>query len=372
MHRSPPLALAIGCCTFVFMTGAAAPANANGLERTAQSLTTLFEKGRFLAVDGYIARPSVHGRDALGHDTGNITPRHSQMGFSYKQDVTPQLSMAVLLTRPYGLDIAFQSQASPLFGGTQLHLSTLELQGVGRYRMSPQWSVHGGLRLQQSEGEVAFRGLAYGAGNGYHVKFSRSTAPGYVLGLAYEQPDMGLRIVATYYSSIKHRLSTTENAWSGETHTAATSPESFQLNLQTGITASTLLFGQVRWGHWEQFQLRPHAFAAATQGASLTNLHNTLTYTAGVAQRFAPRWSVVAALSYDQSSRKTPMSPMEPGSGKLGYSLGLVYDHQGVKIHPWIGYKKLASAKDNGASTLLAQQGDGAVTAMGVRVGYQF
>lgn len=372
MHRPTPLAHAIGCCIFFLITGTAAPVFASGLERTSQSLSALFEKGRYLAVDGYVVRPSVHGRDALGYTTGNITPSHSQMGFGYKQDLTPQVSMALMLTRPFGLDIAFNRQASPLFGGTLVSLSTLELQGVGRYRFNPQWSVHGGLRLQQSEGEVAFRGLAYGAGNGYHVKFARSTAPGYLLGMAYEQPEIALRVAATYYSAIKHQLPTTENAWLGVTQTSATSPQTFNLDLQTGISRSSLLFGQIRWGNWEQFQLRPTAFAAATQGASLTNLHNSLTYTLGLAHKLAPRWTGVFALAYDKSRRETPMSPLEPGSGKVGYSLGLVYDNQVVKIHPWIGYKKLGSTQGTDTPALLSQHGSSSIKAMGLQLGYYF
>ena len=372
MHNPTPVAQVLGCYALALLAASTTSAWAGGLDRSGQSLSPLFEKGRYLGVDGYYSRPSVHGRDAMGASTGNVAPSYAQWGLSYKQDLSPQWSVALMLTRPFGLEVGYDRSASPLLGGTEVKLSTRELQGVARYQFNEQWGVHAGVRLQQSHGSVALQGLAYGALNGYRVKFARSTEPGYLLGMSYERPEIALRVVATYYSEIKHRVKTTENLWPGATQTASTSPQTFNLDLQTGITPSTLLFGQIRWGNWEQFQLRPHAFAAATRGGSLTDLDNSLTYTLGVAHKLAPQWTGFVALAYDKKSQSMPLSPLRPSSGRQGYTLGLLYDNQVVKISPWVSYQKLGGAEVSTTQVPLARFGESSAKAFGMQMGYHF
>lgn len=103
------------------------------------------------------------------------------------------------------------------------------------------------------------------------------------------------------------------------------------------------MFGQIRWSHWSQFKLSPQAFAAASQGRSLTDLDDATTYTLGLAQKLGPQWSGFVALGYDPQSGKTPLSPLRPSSGRVGYTLGLSYQHERVKIAPWISYQRLGA-----------------------------
>ena len=100
MSLPTPAAHVLGRCAFVLLAWGSTCAAAGGLDRTAQSLSPLFEKGRYVGVDGYYSRPSVQGRDAMGFSTGDVAPSYGQWGLSYKQDLSPQLSMALMLTRP--------------------------------------------------------------------------------------------------------------------------------------------------------------------------------------------------------------------------------------------------------------------------------
>lgn len=151
---------------------------AGGVDRTSHSLSPLFEKGAHLSVETYASRPQIQGTDAWGQSTGQVAPRFAQWGFAYKQDVDARNSVLIMLTRPYGLDIDYDRQSSRLFGGTQARISTYELMGALRHRWTERWAVHGGLRVQRSEGHVALNGLAFGPLNGYRVDFAPSTRPG--------------------------------------------------------------------------------------------------------------------------------------------------------------------------------------------------
>lgn len=360
------------CCAYLWVWGAGS-ACAGGLDRTGQSLSPLFEKGRYLGVEAYHARPSMQGRDVMNRATGNVAPSYAQWGLSYKQDLGPQWSVALMLTRPFGLDIHYDEQASALLGGTQAQLFTRELQGVLRYKFNEQWGVHGGLRLQQSHGSVTLKGLAYDTLSGYHVQFARSTEPGYLLGVSYEQPDVALRVAATYYSAIRHQVTTSESMAPGiTTQTASTSPQTFNLDVQTGINARTLLFGQIRWGNWAAFQLRPQAFTTATRGASLTDLDNTLTYTLGLAYKLSPQWTGFVATVHDPKSSRMPLSPLRPSNGRQGYLVGLQFDNQTVKISPWVSHQKLGDVETSTTQTPQARFRGNTATVFGIQMGYRF
>lgn len=354
-------------------TALAACAHAGGLDRSGQGLDALFEKGGYVSVDTYRSSPSVQGTDALGQATGQVAKDYGQWGFAFKQDLNSQTSALLMLTRPFGLDISYDTDGSRLFGGTQARVRTQELTGALRYRWDEHWAVHGGLRMQRSEGHVAFGGLAFGALNGYRVDFKPSTEPGYLLGMSYERPDMGLRITGTYYSAIKHQVRTAENVLpAAMTTTSSTSPQSFNLDVQTGITPSTLLFGQIRWTNWAQFKLSPQAFAAATGGGNLTDLEDSTTYTLGLGQKLSSQWSAFAAVAYDPKSDKTPLSPLRPSSGRLGYTVGLSYQTTQFKVTPWLSYQRLGSTDISSTQTPMAHFSGGSATAFGVKLGYRF
>lgn len=357
-----------GCAAMVWGLGA----QAGGLDRTGQDLGPLFEKGHHLSTETYTVQPRVRGTDALGKSTGQVADDYSQWGFAYRRDLNSRSSLLIMVSKPFGLDIAYSPQQSPLFGGTQARVNSHELLGVLRYRWDEHWAVHGGLRLQRTDGHVALGGLVFGALNGYRVDFRPSTEPGYLLGMSYERPDMTLRIAATYYSAIKHRIATRENLWPGETRTASTAPQSLNLDIQTGITPGTVLFGQIRWTDWSQFRLRPQTLEAVLPGRSLADMQDTMTYTLGLGQRLAENWSGFVAVAYDERSDKAALSPLRPTNGRIGYTVGVSYQQGRFKLTPWLSYQRLGSTDISSGGTTLATFDAESATAVGIRLGYQF
>jgi long-subunit fatty acid transport protein len=360
--------MAAACMTLVLGT----TVHAGGLDRSGQSLEPLFTKGYLLSVDVYHSRPSVKGTDVLGQSTGQVADTYTQWGFAYKQDLSSQTSMLIMLSRPFGLDIHYDPQQSSLLGGTEARVSTHELMGALRYRWDEQWGVHGGLRMQRSEGNVGFGGLAFGAAHGYRVDFRPSTEPGYLLGLSYERPDISLRIAATYYSAIHHKMSTRENVLPVTTTTSSTSPQSVNLDVQSAIAPSTLAFGQIRWTQWSQFKLSPQVFAAATNGGSLADLEDTTTYTLGLGQKLSSQWSGFVSISYDRIQHTNASSALRPNNGRVGYALGVSYQEPGFKVTPWLSYQRLGAADITLASYPIARFGQSSAMLFGVKLDYFF
>ena len=86
-----------------------------------------------------------------------------------------------------------------------------------------------------------------------------------MLGGAYERPDIALRIALTYNSTIETNHTTVETVGGGVVSTAPTeieTPESVNLDFQTGIAADTLLFGGIRWVNWTDFEISPAFYSS--------------------------------------------------------------------------------------------------------------
>jgi hypothetical protein len=56
----------------------------------------------------------------------------------------------------------------------------------------------------------------------------------------------------------------------------------------------------------------------------------------------------------------------------VGYTLGLSYQHERVKITPWISYQRLGATDVSSTRTPMAHFGQSSATAVGVKLGYSF
>ena len=132
------------------------------------------------------------------------------------------------------------------------------MTGLVRYRIDRRFSVHGGLRAARFGGEATLAGPAFAAVGlgGYHWEGDDDWGFGYVLGAAYEIPEIALRVALTYGSEIEHELDADENFF-GPSTTEITMPQSVNLDFQTGISPKTLLYGSVRWVNWDGWNVSP-------------------------------------------------------------------------------------------------------------------
>jgi long-chain fatty acid transport protein len=348
---------------------AAGSVQAGGIDRSGQGLGNLFEPGRQFELSfGYVS-PSVSGVDLLGGQTGNVAADYSQFALSYKQDINDRLSFGVIVDQPFGADILYGS-GSPLLGGTSAEAETLALTGVLRYKFDGGFSVHGGLRAQRASGEITLSGLAYAGLNGYNVVLDNDVALGYLVGVAYERPDIALRVALTYNSAITHKFDTTQTILPAATvPTEVETPQSLNLDFQTGIAKDTLLFGQIRWADWSSFLIDPEFFP----GNGLVELDDTVTWTLGVGRRFNENWS--GSISFQYEKEGDPLvSPLAPTNGRVGVTLAGVYTKDNMKITTGINYTSVGDAQPETGTpdTARANFTGNSSVGIGVRVAYSF
>ncbi len=355
-------------------------AQAGGIDRSGQGIGVLFEKGRYMELSFGRVMPDVSGRDVAlfgGFPSGDVAGDYSQASLSYKADLSDKISYAIILDQPFGADVVYPTfngtTGSIALGGTIAKADATALTGLLRYKFDERISVHGGVRVDRGSGDITLAGAAYGPLSGYNVKLDDDLATGFVIGAAYEIPDIAMRVALTYNSAITHNFDTVESLNPALTSsTKVKLPQSVNLDFQTGIAANTLLFGSVRWVNWSQFKIDPLIFTGVA-GGGLVDLENTTTWTLGIGRKFNENWSGAASILYE--GKGDPLvSPLAPTNGKLGLTLAAIYTRDNMKITTGINYTKLGDAQPETGTpdTARANFTGNHALGIGVKVGFSF
>ena len=266
------------------------------------------------------------------------------------------------------------------------------------------FQLYGGAVYQSVKGDVALRGNSYSeAFNGYDAKFKQNHAVGWLAGLSYQIPDIALKAAVTYRSKIDHDMQVTETMF-GEpldvttpSKTTITTPQSVNIDFQTGVYKDTLAYANLRWVNWKDFHIRPTQFGAVTE--YLTDLISKGSYTGGfdldsyqkdqwaatlgIGHQFTEKWSASTEVSWD-SGTGNPASTLNPTKGSWGLGLGVQFNPAenyfiagGIKYF-WLGdvvaedgtyYIPVAGIKP------IAEQADfkdNSAIAYGLKIGYKF
>ena len=346
-------------------------ANAAGLDQSGQSIALLFKDGGYVETSIGLVFPNIGSTSiVLGSNTGNVTHNYFLLGGGFKNDMNPSLSYAVIFDQPYGVDLLYPTTGSVLVGGTSAVDDTCAVTGLLRYKLSDRFSLHGGARAQTLSADVGLSGLAYGGLSGYTAAFASSTAFGYVLGGAFEIPDIALRIALTYNSEISHDVDTLElGAIAGTTNIVT--PQSANLDFQTGIMADTLLFGTVRWVNWNGFDVTPTFLFGATGSSLVEYTSDYYTTSIGVGRRFSDTWSGAFQLGYEGAAGGLS-SPLSPSDGFWSVGIGGTYTKDNMEITSGLRAGKPGGTVIGVGGSPLAQMDDGIVYSLGVKVGYSF
>lgn len=360
----------------------AGTASAGGLDRSGQALYALFEPGRNIEFVIGRVQPDVSGTDLRlgpfpgGGNSGDVANDYTQFAFTYKADINDQWSYAIIYDQPFGADVLYGPGSFNL-GGTKAYAETDALTGLLRYKFGNGFSAHAGVKAQRASGDIDLRGAAYGPVNGYSVELSDDTAFGYVVGVAYEKPEIALRVVLSYSSKITHEFDTVETlrngaAIVGTSPTETSTPQSVNLDFQTGVAPGWLVFGQIRWVDWSEFKIDPAWFTPAT-GGGLVSLEDTTTYVLGVGHKFSDTWSGAFSVTYEGTTGRL-VSPLAPSDGKMGATISAIYTADNFRITTGINYTEVGDAlpETGTPDTARADFKDNYAWGAGVRIVYSF
>ncbi len=353
----------------------ASTAFAGGIERSAPSTSVLFQDGRYAEFSLAFVSPKLEGTGgfapgpvALTGSTGDLFDSYATLGAAYRADVNDKLGYALILDQPFGASTSYPAAtgalpaASALYQGSGADLETHALTGALIYEVAPNVSIYGGLRVQRlkADAQVPFAGS-------FDVATEASYGFGYMAGVAYEKPEIALRVALTYYSEIDHDLETTEtSALTGGAPTASefsiTTPDSLQLEFQTGVAPGTLVFGSIRWVDWSEFNITPNFYPP---GTLVQYTDDWTTYTLGVGRQLTDTLAGSVSVTYEPGN-DTVLTSLGPVDGRQALNLGLRYKMDNMTISGGVSYIDLGDTNNS----LLTQYSGGSAIAAGFKIGF--
>lgn len=375
------------------MTGAFAAA----MDRTGQSISAFLQPGNYAEAGLSVLDADVSGKDDDGNNTGDMASSYHSASAALKIQATDNISVGLLFDQPFGAKAEYNtadhnfSSINPITGmkeGTSAEVTTENLTLLVGYQPNTNWNFYAGPVWQQAKGEVHLRGLAYGGAQGlgagaYNANMKNDDAWGWAAGVAYQKPEIALKASLTYRSKVEHELDSHENIMTGQgplelnASTIVETPQSVNLDFQTGIMENTVAFANVRWVNWDGFSITPPMFKQVTAtipNATLVEYNkDQWTINAGVGRKLTEKWSGTVSVGWD-SGAGNPVSTLGPTEGYWSLGLGAQFSPatnyfiQGGVKYFWLGDAQgLTASSDN-----VGQFKDNHAIGYGLKFGYKF
>ncbi|SFA77257.1 Long-chain fatty acid transport protein [Poseidonocella pacifica] len=378
----------------IAIVASAGSALAGGVDRSGQSVALIFEEGNYAQLSFGSVSPDVSGVQTAatvfptapeGAKSGNMTNDYTQFSLGVKQSYGNGFEAAVIFDQPFGADVEYPS-GEYFASDSTAELTSSAVTGIVKYTAPNNVSVFGGLRYQRFSAEAAipFITAPFGllAGQEYQADGGEDEGVGYLVGVAYERPDIALRVALTYNSAIDHELETTENSSLGLGRTSTTdvtTPQSINLEFQSGIAADTLVFGSIRWVDWSEFEIAPEDYdglldllTGADDYSLVSYEDDTITYSLGLGRKFSENWAGAVTVAHEPAHGGTS-SNLGPTDGRSSVGLAATYTMDNVKITGGVTYAWIGDTETNSPGNQPGTEfEDNHAVGYGLRIGYTF
>lgn len=385
---------------------------AGGLDRSGQSIQAFLQPGNYAEAGISVLDPDVKGKSSVrslgnsfnGEKIDDMAEDYYFVNTAIKVQATDKISLGLIYDQPYGADASYStngplSSFSAAGEGTKVEVKTQNITALIGYQPNENWNLYAGPVWQTVEADISLRGAAYispldptKALSGYNIKIDEKEAYGWLAGFAYSIPEIALKASVTYRSEIKHKATGTESFTFAQSTTLAPgftvpagttvpmsnervdaiTPQSVNLDFQSGVAQNTIAFANIRWVHWDQFAVTP-VFLKANSGNNLIDYSDDQwSANIGVGHKFNDKWSASTSVGWD-SGAGNPVTTLGPTEGYWSLGLGAQYSpaanyfiQAGVK-HLWLGD---ATAQTGGNP--VGEFEDNNAWAYGIKIGYRF
>ncbi|MDG1258453.1 MAG: hypothetical protein P8O08_13680, partial [Paracoccaceae bacterium] len=210
-----------------------------------------------------------------------------------------------------------------------------------KYQANDNVSILGGLKLSKTSNATA-NVLKNPKGN---LSIPSATGSALALGLAYERPEIALRVSALYQSATKFDLPMTSSVGLALVNGKAGLPKSMTLRFQSGIAKDTLVFGSAHRGDWAKTQVEfdtdtnsVGASIALGNRAARSSFTTTTAYTLGLGRKLSEKYAVSATYGWEKGSA-VGTSLLSTTGGKKSLSLGGKYTTGPLALS--VGYSRV-------------------------------
>ncbi|MDC5134388.1 OmpP1/FadL family transporter [Acinetobacter baumannii] len=380
-----------------------------GMERTTQSVAAFLQPNHYFEAGINVLDPNVSGKidadfnkgglsAAANMDTGNIANHYIAPSAALKLQLTDHFSIGFLYDHPFGSDSLYPIQKLPAYtegdASTGAKVTTQNLSTIVGYQPNENWNFYAGPVLQTVKGETHVRGAGY-MWLKYDMTTSEKLGTGWLAGFAYSIPEIALKTSLTYRSEIDHDVKMTESLalrhpvygvtdfGTDVSPSTVTTPQSINLDLQSGIMADTVAFANVRWVEWSKNKISPPKLYKTTQqvmgkGIDLvTYYEDQISANVGLGRKLNDHWGGSLSVGWD-SGAGDPITTLGPTKGYWNVGVGFKFSPQpnydialGVK-HFWLGDARAQSAADFGTNNSDAYFSNNTAWAYGLKIGYKF
>ncbi|WP_139851283.1 outer membrane protein transport protein [Acinetobacter pullicarnis] len=293
-------------------------------------------------------------------------------------------------------------------GNTQVEVDTQNISMIVGYQPTENWNFYAGGVYQTVKGNVSLRGQAYSLYNGYDANIKETGGGGWLVGAAYQIPDIALKASITYRSEIDHKVEIRESLpaigaigllgpeaaaaavdiANATGKTTITTPQSVNFDLQSGIMADTVAFANIRWVNWKNFSIQPLKFGLVSEAignlVGRPNGFDLVKYsddqwsvTTGVGRKLTEKWAGNVSVGWD-SGAGNPVTTLGPTEGFWNVGVGLQFSPTpqtfiagGVKYF-WLGDAKAQTGAQADGPEYVANFNDNTAIAYGLKLGYRF
>lgn len=315
-------ALAIGSTLLL-----ATQVQAGGLENAKLDSTYLFSDSNVVHLGMGYGTGTVEGDSVDGSNTGNSAEDLVVTEFGVKHDLDDQWALGLYYHQAYTSKIKYKKG---LYEGMEGVWDSRALAGIVRYSLNDNFSVYGGLSAVKTD-TVSAKINGNVLPTDYAVKNTNTDiGKRYVVGGAFQIPEIALLTTLTYQSSFEHTFDIEETGF-GQTldsSTKATMPQALTLEFESGIAEDKFVYGSVRWVEWSKFSIAPTLFKQAT-GENLLTFKNSYSFTAGYAQTITEKLVGTIFLGYEKPEGGD-LSALSPYDGYKSIGLGGSY-----KLDQW-------------------------------------
>lgn len=422
---------------------------AAALDRSGQSISSFLQPGNYFEAGISILDPSVSGKeiDATGgRQISDMAGDYYFPSAALKIQATDNFSVGLIYDQPFGAEAEYSGKnifvAAPtdniitglptslvggVTGNTKVDVDTQNLSLIFGFQPNESLNFYAGGVYQTIKGSVNLRGNAYSLYNGYDAQIKETDGGGWLAGAAFQIPDIALKASITYRSEIDHKVNINESvqlldqleqALPGlasnpvlgpqlaplvptingliaannlaTQETKITTPQSVNIDFQTGIMANTIAFANLRWVDWSSFSIRPYKFGQISQVAgqlptiNRPNGFNLVEYsddqisaTVGVGRKINEKWAGNVSVGWD-SGAGNPVSTLGPTEGFWNIGLGVQYSPTpatfiagGVKYF-MLGDADAQTGAQAGGNNYVARFEDNDALAYGLKIGYKF
>ena len=317
---------------------------AGGADVTLMPTEMMFEKGNYVEVS--VAKVSRDVTGTIVAPSGSMYPDYNVRNLAAKIELNDKISIGLADYLSAGIQVDYRKAgASGMAAGYTAAFVDLDIRSrllAVKYQANDNVSILGGLKLSKTSNATA-NVLKNPKGN---LSIPSATGSALALGLAYEKPEIALRVSALYQSATKFDLPMTSSVGLALVNGKAGLPKSMTLRFQSGIAKDTLVFGSAHRGDWAKTQVEfdtdngVGAGATAPTGtlAARSSFTTTTAYTLGLGRKLSEKYAVSATYGWEKGSA-VGTSLLSTTGGKKSLSLGGKYTTGPLALS--VGYSRV-------------------------------